>query len=219
MFKIAPSILSADFTKLAEEIKRIEVDGVGYLHIDIMDGRFVPNITIGAPVVKYIRKATSLPIDVHLMIEEPEKHVDAFIEAGSDILTFHVEATRHPERLLRYIRQKGVKAGISLNPATSLDSLTYLYGAVDLVLVLTVNPGFGGQKLIPEVLQKVRALKDIKSKGGHDFIIQVDGGVTADNIDQYVGSGGELIVAGNAVFGSKNPAEAVSLLMKKGKKQ
>lgn len=216
MFKIAPSILSADFSKLEQEIKKVEVAGVGYIHVDVMDGHFVPNITIGVPVVKSIKKITSLPLDVHLMIEEPEKYVDSFIEAGSDIVTIHVEASRHPERLLRYIRSKGVKAGISLNPATDLSTINYLYGAFDLILIMTVNPGFGGQKLIAPALDKVRELKKIKKEKGFDFIIEVDGGVNEDNIDVYTKAGAELVVAGNAVFGSKDPAGAIKNLLKKG---
>lgn len=216
MFKIAPSILSADFSKLEQEIKKVEVAGVGYIHVDVMDGHFVPNITIGVPVVKSIKKITSLPLDVHLMIEEPEKYVDSFIEAGSDIVTIHVEASRHPERLLRYIRSKGVKAGISLNPATDLSTINYLYGAFDLILIMTVNPGFGGQKLIAPALDKVRELKKIKKEKGFNFIIEVDGGVNEDNIDVYTKAGAELVVAGNAVFGSKDPAGAIKNLLKKG---
>ncbi len=216
MFKIAPSILSADFTRLEQEIKKVEVEGVGYIHVDVMDGHFVPNITIGAPVVKSIKKKTKLPLDVHIMVEDPEKMADQFIEAGSDVLTFHVEATRHPERLLNYIRSKGVKAGISLNPATDLSSIKYLLGSFDLVLVMTVNPGFGGQKLIMPALEKVKELKKIKKDKGLDFIIEVDGGVTEDNIDLYTKAGAELVVAGNAVFGAKDPVQAIKNLLSKG---
>lgn len=216
MFKLAPSILSANFTDLASDIKKIEVKGVGYLHVDVMDGHFVPNITIGAPVVKAIKKVTKLPLDVHIMVKEPEKFVDQFIEAGADVLTFHVEATKHPERLLRYIQSKGVKAGISLNPATDLSSIKFLYGAFDLILVMTVNPGFGGQKLIPSVLEKVKELKKAKNDKGLDFIIELDGGVNDDNIKMCTEAGAELIVAGNAVFGSKDPVKAIEHLLVKG---
>jgi len=216
MFKIAPSILSADFSKLEQEIKKVEVDGVDYLHVDVMDGHFVPNITIGAPVVKSIKQTTTLPLDVHLMIEEPEKYVDSFIEAGSSILTFHIEASRHPERLLRYIKSKGVKAGISLNPATDLSMINYLYGVFDLILVMTVNPGFSGQKLITSALEKVKELKKVRVEKKLDFVIEVDGGVTEDNISLYTKAGADIVVAGNAVFGSKNPGLAIKNLLTKG---
>ena len=216
MFKIAPSILSADFTRLEQEIKKVEVEGVEYIHIDVMDGHFVPNITIGAPVVKSIKKKTKLPLDVHIMVEDPEKMADQFIESGADVLTFHVEASRHPERLLNYIKSKGVKAGISLNPATDLSSIKYLLGSFDLILVMTVNPGFGGQKLIIPALEKVKELKKIKNDKGLNFIIEVDGGVTEDNIGLYTKAGAELVVAGNAVFGAKDPALAIKNLLSKG---
>jgi ribulose-phosphate 3-epimerase len=214
MYKIAPSILSANFVRLEEEIKKIEdVNGVQYLHIDVMDGSFVPNITIGSPVVKSIKKITKLPLDVHLMIDNPEKHIDSFIDAGADNLTIHLEATRHPERLLSYIRSKGISAGISINPATGIETVKYLYGSFDLILVMTVNPGFGGQKLISSTLDKVKSLKNEKEKNGLDFVIEVDGGVSKDNISKYVSAGAELIVAGNAVFGSKDPAIAIKELL------
>jgi ribulose-phosphate 3-epimerase len=214
MYKIAPSILSANFVRLEEEIKKIEdVNGVQYLHIDVMDGSFVPNITIGSPVVKSIKKVTKLPLDVHLMIDNPEKHIDSFIDAGADNLTIHLEATRHPERLLSYIRSKGISAGISINPATGIETVKYLYGSFDLILVMTVNPGFGGQKLISSTLDKVKSLKNEKEKNGLDFVIEVDGGVSKDNISKYVSAGAELIVAGNAVFGSKDPAIAIKELL------
>jgi ribulose-phosphate 3-epimerase len=214
MYKIAPSILSANFVRLEEEIKKIEdVNGVQYLHIDVMDGSFVPNITIGSPVVKSIKKVTKLPLDVHLMIDNPEKHIDSFIDAGADNLTIHLEATRHPERLLSYIRSKGISAGISINPATGIEAVKYLYGSFDLILVMTVNPGFGGQKLISSTLDKVKSLKNEKEKNGLDFVIEVDGGVSKDNISKYVSAGAELIVAGNAVFGSKDPAIAIKELL------
>jgi len=214
MYKIAPSILSANFVRLEEEIKKIEdVNGVQYLHIDVMDGSFVPNITIGSPVVKSIKKITKLPLDVHLMIDNPEKHIDSFIDAGADNLTIHLEATRHPERLLSYIRSKGISAGISINPATGIETVKYLYGSFDLILVMTVNPGFGGQKLISSTLDKVKSLKNEKEKNGLNFVIEVDGGVSKDNISKYVSAGAELIVAGNAVFGSKDPAIAIKELL------
>jgi ribulose-phosphate 3-epimerase len=216
MFKLAPSILSANFVKLEEEIKKIETDHVAYIHVDVMDGQFVPNITIGAPVVKSIKKIAKKPIDVHLMIEKPEYLVDSFIEAGSDVVTIHLEATRHPERLLNYIKSKGVKAGISINPATGLEGLEYLYGSFDLILIMTVNPGFGGQKLIKPTLEKVRKIKKEKEKRALDFIIEVDGGVNKDNIKKYIDAGAELVVAGNAVFAKGEPSKNIEELIKKG---
>lgn len=216
MFKLAPSILSANFVRLEEEIKKIEIDDVDYIHVDVMDGQFVPNITIGAPVVKSVKKIAKKPIDVHLMIEKPECLVDSFVEAGADVLTIHLEATRHPERLLNYIKSKGVKAGISINPATGLEGLEYLYGAFDLILIMTVNPGFGGQKLIESTLEKVKKIKEEKKKRGLDFIIEVDGGVNKDNVKKYVDAGAELVVAGNAVFGKGDPSKNIEELIKKG---
>lgn len=216
--KLAPSILSSNFLKLEEEIKKIEVEGVAFLHLDIMDGVFVPNITIGSNVVKQIRKITKLPLDAHLMIVNPEKHVDDFINAGVDVLTIHLEATNHPERLLRYIKSKGIKAGISINPATDINSLKYLYGAFDLILVMTVNPGFGGQKLIPSTLEKIKFLKKEKESKKLDFIIEVDGGVNKENISEYVKAGAEVVVAGNAVFGKGNVSDNIKELLKEGNK-
>jgi ribulose-phosphate 3-epimerase len=218
MFKIAPSILSANFTRLEEEIKKVEVEGVQCLHIDVMDGQFVPNITIGAPVVKAIKKVTKLPLDVHLMIKEPEKHIEDFIKAGADIVTIHVEATSNVGDVIKAIRSKGVKAGLSVKPATPLSDISSFYDKIDLVLIMTVEPGFGGQKLIPSALNKIKEIKDIKTKNSYKFIIEVDGGVTDENIHEYVSSGGELIVAGNAVFSTGDPASAIKNLLYKGMK-
>ncbi|MFH1222787.1 MAG: ribulose-phosphate 3-epimerase [Pseudomonadota bacterium] len=218
MFKIAPSILSANFSKLGEEIKKVEVDGVQYIHVDVMDGHFVPNITIGAPVVKSIKKIAKIPLDVHLMITEPEKYIDDFIKAGSDIVTIHSEATKNAAKVLADIRSKGVKAGISIKPNTPLNSISSLYDKVDLVLIMTVEPGFGGQKLITRALDKVRELKKIKEKNKYNFIIEVDGGVNEENIKECVDAGAELLVAGNAVFAASDPAQAIKNLIIKGSK-
>lgn len=218
MFKLAPSILSADFSKLAEEIKKIEVEGVQYVHVDVMDGHFVPNITIGAPVVKSLRKTTKLPFDVHLMISDPEKYSSDFIKAGADIVTIHVESEKFSEDVLKDIRSKGVKAGISIKPKTDLKAIEKFYDMVDLILVMTVEPGFGGQSLITSTLDKVRELKAIKENKNYKFIIEVDGGVTEENIHEYVKAGAELIVAGNAIFAAKDPVGAIKNLLVKGAK-
>jgi ribulose-phosphate 3-epimerase len=218
MFKLAPSILSADFSKLAEEIKKIEVEGVQYVHVDVMDGHFVPNITIGALVVKSLRKTTKLPFDVHLMISDPEKYSNDFIKAGADVVTIHVESEKFSESVLKDIRSKGVMAGISIKPKTELKAIEKFYDMVDLILVMTVEPGFGGQSLIGSTLDKVRELKSIKEKKGYKFIIEVDGGVTEENIHEYVKAGAELVVAGNAIFAAKDPVGAITNLLVKGAK-
>jgi ribulose-phosphate 3-epimerase len=218
MFKIAPSILSANFARLEEEIKKVEVDGVQYLHVDVMDGHFVPNITIGAPVVKAIKSVTKLPLDVHLMISDPGKYVDDFIKAGSDIVTIHIESERYSDEIINRIKAKGVKAGISVKPNTSLRTIEHLYGVVDLILVMSVEPGFGGQKLIVGALEKVKELKVIKERTKGRFIIELDGGVNEENIADCVSAGAELVVAGNAVFGAKDPARAIKNLLTKGAK-
>lgn len=218
MFKIAPSILSADFARLEEEIKKVEVDGVQYLHIDVMDGHFVPNITIGAPVVKSIKKVTKIPLDVHLMISDPGKYADDFIKAGADILTIHIEAEKYSDEILNRIKAKGIRAGVSVKPNTPLKAIEHLYNVVDLILVMTVEPGFGGQKLITQALEKVRELKLIKERTNARFIIELDGGVSEDNINECVTAGAELIVAGNAVFATKDPARAIKNLLTKGAK-
>lgn len=218
MFTIAPSILSANFAKLEDEIKKIEIDGVNFLHIDVMDGQFVPNITIGAPVVRSIKKVTKLSLDVHLMIKDPEKYIDDFIKAGADIITIHVEATSLVDRIIKEVKSRGTKMGLSIKPNTSLELISKYYNDIDLVLVMTVEPGFGGQKLIPSTLDKIKELKKIKKERGLNFIIEVDGGVTEDNIHEYIKSGAELVVAGNAVFADPDPAQAVKRLLSKGVK-
>jgi len=218
MFKIAPSILSANFARLEEEIKKVEVPGVQYLHIDVMDGQFVPNISIGPVVVKAIKKVTKIPLDVHLMIVKPEKYIEDFIKAGADLITIHVEATEDPEKVINEIKSKGVKAGISIKPGTPLATVAKYYDIVDLILVMTVEPGFGGQKLIPSTIDKIKEIKKIKDKEGYKFVIEADGGVTEDNIHEYVNAGAELLVAGNAVFADANPTEAAKRLLSKGVK-
>ena len=200
MIKIAPSILSADFSRLGEHIKQLEAYGADMIHIDVMDGMFVPNISFGIPIIKSIRKLTKLPFDVHLMIEEPSRYIEDFVGAGADIITVHYETDRHIDRTINYIKSFGIKAGVALNPATSVDSIKYLISNLDMVLIMSVNPGFGGQKYIEYCLDKiseVRALADVYNK---DIMIQVDGGVDETNIRSVVNSGANVIVAGSAVF-------------------
>ncbi len=204
MKKIAPSILSADFGRLAEEIAAVEAAGADWIHIDVMDGHFVPNITIGPGVVAALRKTTKLPFDVHLMIENPEQYIDAFAAAGSDVITVHVEAARHLHRTVTRIKELGVKAGVSLNPATPLSLLEPILTELDLLLIMTVNPGFGGQKFISSVLPKIKTAKDILSYLSPQIVIEVDGGITLDNIRTVSDAGADIMVAGAAVFGSEN---------------
>ena len=212
MGKIAPSILSADFTRLGEEIKAVEEAGADYIHIDVMDGHFVPNITVGPMIVKAARKATDLPLDVHLMIESPEMYIDDFVKVGSDLITVHVETVTHLHRLLEVIRDAGVKAGAALNPATPLSSIDYVLRHLDMVVLMTVNPGFGGQSFIPEVLPKISELKKIIVQKGIEVDIEVDGGINVKNIAQAAQAGANVFVAGNAIFGSQNYAETISML-------
>lgn len=216
MFEIAPSILSADFARLAEEINSIESGGATVLHVDVMDGRFVPNITIGLPVVKSLRKATSMTIDTHLMIVEPSRYASQFVDAGADMVSVHVEADPHLHRTLSSIRDAGGKAGIAVNPATPLTSISDALPFADFVLIMSVNPGFGGQAFIPEVLHKVRRLRNEILDRGLKVRIEIDGGVDAGNINDVVDAGAEIIVAGSAVFGKPDPAIAVRELLEKG---
>jgi ribulose-phosphate 3-epimerase len=214
MRKIAPSILSADFTKLGEEIKAVEAAGADYIHIDVMDGHFVPNITVGPMIVKAARKVTNLPLDVHLMIENPERYIDDFVEAGSDVITIHVETVTHLHRLLGVIKDAGIKAGTALNPATPLSSIQHVLHIMDMAVVMTVNPGFGGQSFIPEVLPKIEELKRIKDEKDIEIDIEVDGGINVENIAQVARAGANVFVAGNAVFGSSNYMETIALMKK-----
>lgn len=216
MFEIAPSILSADFARLADEIRSVEAGGATVLHVDVMDGRFVPNITIGLPVVKSLRKATSMTIDTHLMIVEPSRYASQFVEAGADMVSVHVEADPHLHRTLSSIRDAGGKAGIAVNPATPLSSISEALPFADFVLIMSVNPGFGGQSFIPKVLHKVRRLRNEILDRGLKVRIEIDGGVDAGNINEVVEAGAEIIVAGSAVFGKPDPAEAVRELLEKG---
>ena len=215
MNKIAPSILSADFGRLAEEIKAVEAAGADWIHIDIMDGHFVPNLTIGPAVVKALRKTTSLPFDVHLMIEEPDRYIDAFADAGSDILTVHVEAATHLHRTVSRIREKGVKAGVSLNPATPVTCLEEILPDCDQVLIMTVNPGFGGQKFISSMVPKVRKTRDMISSLSQPIMLEVDGGITLGNISKVSDAGADVFVAGAAVFGSGDYTKTIGAMKEK----
>lgn len=199
--KICPSILSADFANLGEEIKAIDEAGADMVHIDVMDGSFVPNITIGPVVIKSIRGKTKLPFDTHLMIDNPQYLVEEFAKAGSDIITVHYEACTHLDRVINQIKSLGCKAGVSIVPSTPVELLADVIGEVDLVLVMSVNPGFGGQKFIPYCLDKIEILREMIDVGGHDCMLQVDGGVNSETIEAVLEAGADTIVAGSAVFG------------------
>jgi len=216
MFEIAPSILSADFTRLAEAIEDVRAGGATVLHVDVMDGHFVPNITIGLPVVKSIRKATEMTIDTHLMISEPGRYAVEFVKAGADMVSVHVEADPHLQRTLTAIREAGAKAGVAINPATPIETLTEALPYADFILLMSVNPGFGGQKFIPTMLDKLRRLRTMIEARGLDVRIEIDGGVDATNIGDVADAGAEIIVAGSAVFGTGNATEAVKGLLARG---
>ena len=200
MRKLAPSILSADFGRLAEEVAQIERGGADLVHVDVMDGHFVPNISFGAPVMKCLTGRTGLPFDVHLMIENPDAYLEDFVTPQTEYITVHQEACTHLNRTVQHIKSLGIKAGVSINPATSPSVLDYILEDVDMVLLMSVNPGFGGQKFIPSVLEKARKLRDIKIDRGLDFEIEIDGGATLDNVREIIDAGVEIVVADSAVF-------------------
>lgn len=212
MIKIAPSILSADFSVLGEQIKEIEAGGADWVHIDVMDGMFVPNISFGIPVIKSIRKLTKLPFDVHLMIEEPSRYVKDFVNAGADIITIHAEAERHLDRAINLIKSLGVKAGVALNPATPIDTLDCVLPLLDMVLIMSVNPGFGGQKFIAYSTDKIKALREKAKRLNPSLIIEVDGGVDKSNTGILYKNGTDVAVAGSAVFSGSSIKDNIKAL-------
>ncbi len=215
---VAPSILSADFGRLADEVGKVEAAGADWIHVDVMDGRFVPNLTIGPPVVRALRKVTKLPLDTHLMIVEPEKYFEAFAEAGSDTITFHVEACAHAHRAAQHIKSLGKRAGVTLNPSTNEDTLKYLIPVVDLILVMSVNPGFGGQSFIEEVLPKVAAIRKMIDSSGRKIDLEIDGGIAPSTVERAVRAGARALVAGNAIFTKPDYRAAIDALRREGAK-
>ncbi len=214
MIELAPSILSADFARLGEQVRAASEGGGSVIHVDIMDGHFVPNLTIGPPVVKSLRRATELPLDCHLMIENPDEYIPAFADAGADWISVHQEACRHLNRTLHLIKTHNCLAGVVINPATPVDTLSEVLDIADYVLVMSVNPGFGGQKFIPSTLHKMRRLAEIRSHRGLSYRIEVDGGVALDTVGEVVRAGAEILVAGNAVFGNGDPRKNTQELLK-----
>jgi len=213
MIRIAPSILSADFARLGEQVAIVTEAGADWLHVDVMDGRFVPNITIGPPVVKALRRVTDRPLDVHLMIVEPARYVAAFAEAGADRITVHVEADPHLDRTMTVIRDHGCRAGVSLNPATPIGSLEEVAGRVDQILLMSVNPGFGGQAFLPTSLARLDRLVALRQRQGGKFLIEIDGGIDPNTAPEAVAHGAQVLVAGSAVFGREDPAAALKQLV------
>jgi ribulose-phosphate 3-epimerase len=214
LIELAPSILSADFARLAEQVRSATEGGAGVIHVDVMDGHFVPNITIGPPVVKSLRKATALPLDCHLMIENPDQYIPDFAAAGADWISVHQETCVHLNRTLQHIRDHQVQAGVVINPATPVETLTEVLDMVDYVLVMSVNPGFGGQKFLPGSVHKIRRLAELRQQRVLNYRIEVDGGIALDTVAEVVRAGAEILVAGNAVFGKGDPKQNAEKLLK-----
>lgn len=211
--RIAPSILSANFAALAEDILKVEKAGAHMIHVDVMDGHFVPNITIGPPVIRSIRKITKLPLDVHLMITDPDRYIPQFVDAGANILTVHAEATVHLDRTLNFIRSQKVGVGVSINPATPLSALEHGLGLADMLLIMTVNPGFGGQKFIPYTVEKIRHARQTIEDRRYRCVIEVDGGIDTDTLSDVVMAGAEVLVAGSAIFHAPDPSRKVKEML------
>lgn len=212
VIKIAPSILSADFSKLGTEIELLEAGGADYIHMDIMDGHYVPNLTFGPMVVESLRKKTSLPFDVHLMMDNPMDYIDSFVNAGADIITVHAEVLPHLHGALQKIKGKGIKAGVSLNPSTPLEVLDYVISDLDMVLLMTVNPGFGGQEFIPATMEKIKRLKEKADSMKLSFDIEVDGGISASNIRELYLAGANVFVSGSSIFKARDPKDMIKVL-------
>ena len=214
MIELAPSILAADFSRLADQVRAVSEGGATVIHVDVMDGHFVPNLTVGPPVVKSLRRATKLPLDCHLMIEDPDQYISAFAEAGADWMSVHQEADRHLDRTLHLIKSLHCLAGVVINPATPVETLTEVLEIVDYVLVMSVNPGFGAQEFIPNAVNKIRRVAELRAERGLSFRIEVDGGIAHDTVAEVVRAGAEILVAGNAVFGHGDPKTNAQLLLK-----
>lgn len=212
MIKIAPSILSADFSNLGEDVEKLHKAGADFIHIDVMDGRFVPNISFGMPIIKAIRNKTDKVFDVHLMIEEPSKYIDDFIAAGADLITIHYESEKHIDRAIQYIKSKGIKVGVAINPGTPTYVLKDIISELDMVLIMSVNPGFGGQKFINYSIEKIKEVKAMSEKTNKDLLIQVDGGIDPSNVSKVIEAGANVIVAGSAVFKNGEIEKNISLL-------
>ena len=214
MAKVAPSILSADFSKLGADVQEICELGADYIHVDVMDGAFVPNISFGAGVMKSLNNVTTIPYDVHLMIEDPDRYIEDFVTPNTEFITVHQEACRHLDRTIQHIHSTGVKAGVALNPATPIVMVEDVLDKVDMILIMSVNPGFGGQKFIPRALDKIRRLDEIRKTNGYDFVIEVDGGVNLQNCEELKSVGTDILVAGSAVFKAESRKEAIAVLGK-----
>lgn len=204
MVKVAPSLLSANFANLSKDIKKLEEGTADYIHLDVMDGIYVPNITFGPPVISKLREVTKLPFDVHLMIDRPERYIKEFVECGADLITVHQESTIHLHRTIQMIKSFGIKAGVSLNPSTPLSTIEYILEDIDLILIMTVNPGFGGQSFIPAMKKKIKEAKDVINEKNLDIILQVDGGIKLDNAKEIIELGADLLVVGSGIFGADN---------------